>query len=325
MNKVDSAENLWKKIFSPQNKLKRDKIKQKLKDNAELTIMTLPGVIGLILFSYLPIYGIVIAFKNFNPVKGIMGSDWVGFKNFDLLFKSPDLLRLLRNTVLYSFDFLVVGMIGSLLIALFLYYMNSRIGVKVYHTIMILPKFMSIVLMSYIVFSILNPASGILNQLFAALGLEKIDWYAKAAAWPWILTIVEIWRTIGFGCILFYAAMMGIDETLFEAAKLDGANRWQQTWYVVLPSLTMIISIQLILSIGGLFSGDMGLFYQIPRNVPALYSTTDIINTYVYRGTLEGRYSIAAAIGLFQNGLGLVLVLLSNAVVRKISPENSLL
>ncbi len=303
----------------------RRKILQTLRDNAELSLMVLPGVVGLILFNYLPMYGIVIAFKNYNPVKGIFGSPWVGLKNFEMLFRSSDLFRLLRNTVLYSLDFLVIDMLGCLIVALLLYFMRSRVGVKIYNTIMILPKFMSIVLIAYIVYSILNPASGILNQFNVLLGGKKVDWYAKPGAWPVILSVVEVWRSVGYGCILYYATMVGIDESLFEAAKLDGANRWQQTIHIILPSLKMIICINLILAIGGLFGGDMGLFYQVPQNITALYPTTDIINTYTYRGTLSGQYSTSSAIGLFQNAVGLLLVLGSNAVVRRISPENSLL
>ena len=190
---------------------------------------------------------------------------------------------------------------------------------------MILPKFLSMVLIAFIVYSILNPASGILNQIIRAFGGSgKTDWYAKPEAWPWVLTIVHIWQTVGMNSIVYYAALMGIDEALFEAARIDGANKWKQTRYIAIPHLTSIMIITTILAFGNLFNGDFGLFYQTTRDVGLLYSTTDIISTYTFRGLMGGNMGVSAAVGLFQSCAGLVLVVLVNLIVKKISPENSL-
>ncbi len=298
--------------------------KGKLWDNFEFLMMAAPGIILLFLFNYLPMFGIVIAFKDFNPNKGILASPWNGVANFKFFFTSPDAVRIIRNTVLYSLDFMFITMACAVALALLFYVLKNRVMLKVYNTVVILPRLLSMVLIAYIVYSFLNPVSGMLNRLLAVFGVEAVDWYAEPAAWPFILTFVHIWQTVGMSSIVYYAALMGIDDSLFEAAELDGANRIQQIRYVAIPHLYSVMSIQLILAFGGLFSGDFGLFYQTTRDVGILYPTTDIINTYVFRGLKNGSLSVSAAIGLVQSVLGLIMVVGVNKIVQKISPENSL-
>ncbi len=296
-----------------------------MRDSLSLSLLALPGIVLLFIFNYLPMYGLVVAFKQFNPNQGIWKSPWVGWDNFEFFFTSQDAWRVLRNTVLYSLDFMFIGLFFAVVIALLLYNLRSQVGVKIYNTVMILPKFLSMVLIAFIVYSILNPASGILNQIIRAFGGSgKTDWYAKPEAWPWVLTIVHIWQTVGMNSIVYYAALMGIDEALFEAARIDGANKWKQTRYIAIPHLTSIMIITTILAFGNLFNGDFGLFYQTTRDVGLLYSTTDIISTYTFRGLMGGNMGVSAAVGLFQSCAGLVLVVLVNLIVKKISPENSL-
>lgn len=302
----------------------RSKMKVSRKYNLTLLGLCVPGLLCLFIFSYLPMAGIVIAFKDYVPLKGLFGSEWVGLKNFEFFFKSQDLFRTIRNTVLYSIEFLALDLILGVLIALLLYFMRSRIGVKVYHTIMLIPKFLSIVIVSFISYSFLSPSFGVLNQIITYFGKEPVAWYSHSQYWPWILTIVHIWMALGSGCLYYYAALTGIDPSLFEAAEIDGANTLQKTWYVAIPELVPIMILTTILGIGNLFSGDMGLFYQVPRQQGVLFETTDIINTYTYRGLLGGDMSRSAAVGLFQSVVGFVLVITTNTIVRKIRPENAL-
>jgi len=305
-------------------KLNTNGRKKMIKENISLFMMTLPGLIFVILFSYLPMSGIVIAFKKYVPRKGIWGSDWVGFDNFKFFFTSQDAARTIRNTVLYSLDFLVVDLIVGVGMALLLYHLRKGIYIKVYHTVILLPRFISIIIISYISYSILSPTYGVLNQMITFFGGDPVRWYNEPGYWPAILTIVHIWQIAGSGCLYYYAALVGVDNALLEAASLDGASTLQKCRYILIPSLTPIIAISVILSIGHIFSGDMGLFYQIPMDQGALYSTTDIIDTYTYRALLDGSLSRSSAVGLFKSVTGLILVVAANGVIKKISPENSM-
>lgn len=295
------------------------------KENLELFVLTLPGIVLLFIFNYMPIFGIIVAFKKFNPNLGILGSQWVGFRNFEFFLSSNDASRITRNTVLYSLNFMITGLVCAVVIALFLYNLTSNRCVKLYSTIMIMPKFISIVLIAFIVYAVLNPVSGVLNQTIQAFGgLGKTDWYAKPMMWPFFLTVIHIWQTVGYTSILYYASLMGIDESLFEAARIDGANKWQQTIHIAIPHLIPLMTITTILAFGYLFNGDFGLFYQTTRDVGLLYSTTDIINTYTFRGLMGGNIGISSAVGLLQSVVGLLMMVMVNSIVKRISPENSL-
>jgi len=294
------------------------------KKNWQLLILCIPALTAYILFQYVPMAGIVLAFKKYKYNLGIFGSEWVGFKNFEYLFKSPDLWRITRNTVGYSVAFLLVGLLVEVGIALLLYEIDNRKSLKFYQTYLQFPRFMSWVVVGFISYALFNPTYGVLNQLLSAVGVNRLDVYSKPSAWPIILVIFDQWKGAGTGMILYYAALMGIDHSLYEAAAIDGATRWQQTKYISIPSLASVATIRLILQIGNIFSGDFGLFYQIPRNIGLLYPTTDIVNTYVFRSLQGGRYTAGAATGLLQNVLGLIMVLLTNKIVKKIAPENAM-
>ena len=305
--------------------IEKKKSRRNMKDNLEFLLMALPGIVQIFLFKYLPMFGIVIAFKKFNPNLGIFKSEWNGLKNFEYFVKSQDAWRVTRNTVLYSLDFMFMELVAAVTVALLLFNLRSRRSVKVYNTIMILPKFISTVIVAYIVYALLNPASGLLNQVLAFFGGKgDTDWYAKPEAWPFILTTIKIWTVAGMSSIIYYASLMGIDDALFEAADLDGANIWQKTWHISIPHLKPLMIVLTILAFGSLFGGDFGLFYQTTRNVGVLYPTTDIVDTYVFRGLESGNYAVSAAVGLLQSVLGLIMVVLMNTIVKKISPENSL-
>ncbi len=303
-------------------KKKRNRVSWK--ENIQMVIMTLPGVILLFVFCYLPLPGIAIAFKKFNPNKGIWGSPWVGLGNFEFFFTSQDAARTITNTVLYSCVFLVVDLVAAVALALMLYYLRSRRATKFYNTVVIIPKFMSMVIIAFIVYALLSPSYGLINQILALFGHEGINWYSEPKYWPVILTVTHVWQTVGMNSVLYYSSLMGMDETMLEAAKIDGAALRHQIRYVILPHLVPIMIITTILAIGGLFSGNLDLFYQVPKDQGLLYPTTDIINTYVYRALVKGSLEKSAAVNLFQSLIGFVLVVATNLGIRKISPENSL-
>jgi len=296
-----------------------------LGDNILLTLFTLPAVVLVFIFSYLPMGGLVLAFKDYTYSGGIFGSKWVGFKNFQYFFRSLDAWRITRNTLGYGILFLAVGTICALTVALLLYEVKSRRAVKFYQTALTLPRFISWVIVSYITYIFLSPTQGLLNSAITAVGGQRVNWFNNPKYWPVILTIVTIWKSVGLDSIMYYAALMGLDAEMFEAAQIDGANRFQQAWRISLPSLRPTITILCILALGNIFRGDFGLFYQIPRDVGVLYPATDIIDTYLYRGLQSGFIGPTAAVGLFQSFVGMIAVLGANAVVRKISPESSLI
>ena len=314
------------KLIKAQKKVQRKSSRHAAtrKYNRTLLGLCVPGIISLILFNYLPMFGIIIAFKDYNPVKGIFKSEWVGLSNFKYFFLSQDAFRTIRNTVLYSVEFLVLDLFFGVLVAVLLYNLKSRRGVKIYHTIMLIPRFISIIIIAYIAYGFLNPARGVLNEVIKHFGRAPVSWYTEPKYWPAIITIVYIWKSLGAGCLYYYAALTGIDTSLFEAAEIDGANVLQKTWHVAIPELIPIMVMSTILGIGAIFQGDMGLFYNVPRDTGLLYEATDIINTYTYRALLGGSLEKSAAVGLFQSAVGLILVLSTNAIVRKISPENSM-
>ena len=294
------------------------------KETFHLDLMSLPGVLLLVVFNYLPMIGIVIAFKDYNPNLGIWGSAWNGLDNFKFFFTSQDAARTIRNTLMYSSSFLILDLICAVGLALMFYNLRSKRALKFYNTVVILPRFMSPVIIAFIVYIILNPSYGLLNQLIIALGGSKIQWYSNSKYWPAILTITHIWQTVGMNCIIYYASLMSLDDSLLEAARLDGANKWQETWHVVIPHLIPVMVISTILGLGSLFQGDFGLFYQVPKDVGLLYPTTDVINTYTYRALQSGSFGKSTAVSLFQSTMGCLMVLITNGIVRKVSPENSL-
>ncbi|MBR2036523.1 MAG: sugar ABC transporter permease [Lachnospiraceae bacterium] len=298
--------------------------KRMIRESISMGMLAIPGIIFLLIFEYLPIFGIVIAFKNFKPLKGIMGSDWCGLDNFKYFFTSNDALVTIRNTVLYNVAWLILGTICSVGLALMFYSVKNGKALKVYNTVMIMPKFLSAVLLSFVAEMFLNYRYGYLNQIMDNLGGGRIDWYTKPEFWPFILTIVQVWSTVGVSSMIYYAALMSLDESLLEAARVDGANKVRQIWHVMLPHLTPIIVIQNIISIGHMFSSNLDLFYQVPQNVGLLYPATDVINTYTFRTLQQGHLARAAAVGLAQSVAGFVLVVITNGIVKKVSPENRL-
>lgn len=301
------------------------KKKRSFRENAELSALLIPGVLYFLIFCYLPMIGVIIAFKDYRNNLGIFKSKWIGFKNFEFFFTSQDAVRIFRNTIGYGIAFIILGLVCAVLVALLLYEVRSRAALKYYQTTMILPHFLSWVIVGYITYILLEPNLGVINKMLELFGFEGKQWYSEPKYWIVILPIVNIWKTVGLNCIMYYAALMGVDKELFEAATLDGAGRVKQIMYISIPSLVPLMITLTILHVGNVIRGDFGLFYTIPRDIGLLYPTTDIIDTYVYRGLREGDdLGITAAVGLFQSVVGLIMVVGTNLIVKKIDPEQSL-
>lgn len=303
---------------------------RRFKANKELLFLALPGAVWFLIFSYLPMFGVVIAFKNFRItgksfIKSLIDSDWVGFKNFEFLFKTNDAWVITRNTVLYNLVFIVLGIVLPVCLAIIVNELLNKKMAKVYQSAMFLPYFLSWVVVSYCLFAFLSVDKGYINHLLAKLGHGEISWYTEPKYWPFIIIFMSQWKGIGYGTVVYLASIAGIDKTYYEAAMIDGATKWQQIKSITLPLLKPVITILFILSIGKIFNADFGLFYQLPKDSGPLYPVTNVIDTYVYRGLMNlGEIGMSSAAALYQSVVGLILILLSNYVVKKIDSENSL-
>ena len=285
-------------------------------------IMALPVFLILFFIMYVPMAGLVMAFKNFDYSKGIWGSDWNGLENFKFLITSKSIfLNMTKNTLIYYFIFTAVGTFLNVVLAIAIDQFVFKRVAKTMQTLMIIPVFISYAAVQFIVYAFISTDTGILNN---ALGMD-IRFYSEAALWPYILTIVKIWNSVGYGSVLYMSVLAGIDTELYEAAEIDGANKWQQIWHITLPALIPMITVMLLLSVGSVMRSDTGLFYQVTRNSGTLYSTTQVIDSYVLNAIFKNsNFGFVAATSLFQSVIGLLMMLFANGMVRKIAPENSL-
>lgn len=296
------------------------------KNQIPLFLMIIPGCIYLLINNYIPMFGVFIAFKNIDYAKGIFKSDWVGFTNFTYLFKTKDAFIMTRNTVLYNIAFIVIGTIVGIAVGIMLSELRGKFKSKFYQTVILLPYLLSWVIIAYIGYAFMSNDTGLLNNvLLPKLGLKPVSWYAEPKVWPFIILFFNIWKGIGYSSILYLSTIIGIDKSLFEAARVDGASKWKQIRNITLPLLKPMVIMLTIMSIGRIFSSDFGLFYQLPMNSGALYPTTQTIDTYVYRGLMQlNDVSMSAAAGLYQSFVGFILVIITNSIVRKVSSENAL-
>jgi putative aldouronate transport system permease protein len=295
------------------------------KKNFPLFLMLLPGSLAVITFNYLPLAGLVMAFKKINYIDGPFFSPWVGLDNFKFMFEDAMYL-ITRNTLLYNLTFIVLGLICSVSFAIALNELKSKIGKKVYQTIIMLPHFLSMVIVSYLVLAFLNPEYGLVNTAILKVD-EPIFWYNEIKIWPYLLVFVHLWKSVGYSSIVYFAAIAGIDQEMYEAAVIDGASKWQQIRHITIPSLYPLMIILTILNVGKIFNADFGLFFQVPMGSGPLFPVTQVIDTYVYRmlrSAGSNSLGMAAAAGFYQSVCGFILVLTTNAIVKKIDPEKSL-
>ncbi|MBW7455772.1 ABC transporter permease [Paenibacillus sepulcri] len=292
--------------------------------NRQLFILTLPALLFKLIFNYLPLIGLVIAFKNYNYAKGLLGSDWVGWDNFKFFFTSDNAFRITRNTILYNSAFIVLTILIAVTLAILMNEINRR-WLKLHQTVLILPYFLSWVVISYVTLGFFDQTSGYLNELLIRFGGHPVKWYQESQYWPYILVLVKLWKMVGFSTLIYYAGIIGIDTSYYEAARIDGANKWQVITRITVPLLVPLIVVLFIVDVGNIFRADFGLFYFIPNDTSFLYGTTDVIDTYVYRSLrVVGNIGMSTAIGLYQSVVGLVLVLAANALIRKVNSDNAL-
>lgn len=314
------AKSEYDDILAQRKKIKRQ---EERKRNIPLYLMMLPGLLYLIANNYLPMFGILIAFKKVNFTVGLFKSPWCGFDNFEYLFKTKDAFLMIRNTVCYNLVWIALGLVISVFIAICMAEISSRKIAKVIQPIICFPSMVSAVILSFIVYAFLSTSYGYLNATI--FKDNPVNWYATAKYWPLILTIVHFWQNAGQSSIIYMASIGGIDKSLYESARLDGATKWQQIRHITLPMLKPMIILMLLMSIGRIFNSDFGLFYQVPLGNGLLASTTQTIDTYVYRALLElNNISMSSAASVFQAIIGFVLVLVSNLLVRAVEPDNAL-
>ncbi|MBQ6551294.1 MAG: sugar ABC transporter permease [Lachnospiraceae bacterium] len=305
---------------------KKKKWVAKLRRYWPLYLMLVPGTIYLIINNYIPMFGLLIAFKKVDYSVGILKSPWTGFSNFTYLFATNDAYIMFRNTILYNIVFIILGNLLGLVTAIAMDTIKNKFFKNFSQVVILIPYLLSIIIVTYIVYAFLNPSNGFVNNsILKPLGADPVNWYNVPKPWPVILTIVYLWMSFGYTSILYYSTLIGIDKTLYEAAVVDGAGTWRQIRNVTLPCMKGTIIILLILAVGRICYSDFGLFYQIPMHSGLLYKTTQTIDTFVFRALLEqNNIGRSSAAGLFQSVLGFILVLTANTIVSKLDKESAL-
>ncbi|MBI6019675.1 sugar ABC transporter permease [Clostridium perfringens] len=316
------AKKLLKEKLTMKDRMKR------FRNNKELLLLTIPGAIWFLVFAYLPMFGVIVAFKRWRIHGGffesLMNSKWVGFDNFKFLFQSSDAWLITKNTVLYNLVFIILGIVLPVTLAILLNELLNKKLAKFYQSSMFLPYFLSWVVVSYCLYAFLSPEKGYVNGILQSMGGKGISWYTEPKYWPFIIIFMSQWKAVGYGTVVYLASICGIDKSYYEAAMIDGASKFQQIKYITVPLLKPVMIIMFITSIGGMFRGDLGLFYQLPKDSGALYPVTNVIDTYVYRGLMNlGDIGMSSAASLYQSFVGLILIVTSNAIVRKVDEENA--
>ena len=295
-----------------------------MRRNWMLYLFTVPALLYILIFKYLPMAGIVIAFQKFNPVKGLFGSKWIGFENFRFFFRGSQWGGVTFNTFYLNLLFIVTGTIAAIFIAVMMTELTKGPYVRVSQSVMILPNFISWVVVALFSIAFLG-GNGVINKVISTLGGDSIAFYNNAAIWPLIFVIIKIWKGAGFGAVVYMAAITGIDTEIYEAATIDGASRLQRIFLITLPLLKDTVILMTLLAVGGIFYGDFAMIYAFVGDNAALFSTTDVIDTYVFRALrTSGNMGMSAAVGLYQSLIGFILVVFTNTIVKKVNPESAI-
>ncbi|WP_270169275.1 ABC transporter permease [Paenibacillus sp. SYP-B4298] len=293
--------------------------------NRHLYLLALPGVLFLLIFAYLPMFGHIVAFKRFRPSDGLWGSEWVGLDNFKFFFGSDDWLHITLNTLFINSLFIVFTLGIALVLAVFINELRHALYKRLAQSVIFLPYFVSWLVVSFMTYAVFNTSDGVLNKLLAGLGREGYNWYGNAELWPYILTMLFVWKMSGYVTIIFFSAITAISGEYYESAKLDGASRFQQILHITLPLLRPTLVVLLLLQIGRIFYGDFGMIYGIIGDNPILIPTTDVIDTFSFRALRQlGNFSMAGAVVLYQAIMGLITIVLFNWVAKKIDSDSSL-
>lgn len=303
-------------------------------DDLQLFFLSLPTALWYLLFCYIPMFGIVIAFKELRiaPGKGFLyslfvNSKWVGLTNFEFLFRTKYAFTIFRNTIGYNLIFITLGVAVPVALAIFISELYSKKLAKVCQTAMFLPHFLSWVVVSYFVFAFLSTDKGLINNIIKSFGGQPYSWYKESGPWPFILIFMQMWKTVGYGMVVYLASISGIDASLFEAAIIDGASKNQQIRYITLPLLRPIMSIMFVLAIGRIFNSDFGLFYRLPLDSNSLVSVTQTIDVYVYKalfGATRPQYNVSSAASFMQSALGCLTLVIANRVVKRFDEDAGL-
>ena len=314
-----------KPVVNDQLSYKKPSFWQLLVQNKTLILMCTPAIIFFFVFSYMPMPGAYIAFTNFQYNKGIFNSPFIGLQNFKFLFMSGQLTLLLKNTVLYNIAFILIGNLLQLMFAILLNEVASKWFKKTTQSMMFLPYFISDVLVSLLVYNLLNYDYGFISNLVRNMGSEMAKVYQMPNAWPIIIVLVNLWKGTGYGTVVYFAAITGMDTSMMEAAQIDGANGFQRIRYITLPTLKPTVVILFLFAVGGILKGNFGLFYNLVGNNSMLFKTTDIIETYVYRSMMNSfNFAQSSAVGLFQSVVGFFIVIGANAFAKKLDPDYAL-
>jgi putative aldouronate transport system permease protein len=299
----------------------------RIKNSSQLYLMAIPAVVLFFCFAYLPMFGLVIAFKRYTFDRGIFGSAWADpwYRNFMILINNPGAFNAMKNTLFLNALFISVGTVFALVLALSFNEIHSRVYKRITQSITFLPFFISTVVVGVLVAGVLAYETGSLNGILVSMGATKVNFYMNASYWPAIMLIVNIWKGAGYSSIVYLAAISGIDDTYYEAAEIDGATRFQQTWHVTLPLLRPTVIILTILAVGRIMNADFGLFFNVTRDIGTLYPTMDVLDTYIYRALRRmGDVGISSATGFFQSVVAFILVLISNKLANKIEEDSAL-
>jgi len=298
---------------------------KKIKKTIPIFIMLLPGFLYLLINNYLPMGGLIIAFKDVKWNIGIWNSEWVGLANFEYLFKTPDAFNITRNTIVYNIVFILLNLVVALLYAVLLSEIKKKICVKIYQTVIMLPFMISMVIVSYLAYAFLAGDNGLFNGLLNNLGRDSISWYTEPKYWPVILVVINCWKSVGYGTVVYLSSILGVDQELYEAAAVDGISELQKIRYITLPMIKPTIITMMLLNVGRIFYSDFGLFYQVPMSSGALIDVTSTIDTYVYRGLITlGDVGMSSAAGFYQSIVGFILIVLANWFTNRYSKENAL-
>lgn len=299
------------------------------RDDTELSILAAPTVIWYLLFCFLPMFGIIIAFKEFKIhggfLESLLKSDWIGFRNFEFLFSSNDAFIIVRNTLLYNIVFIILGIVLPVATALMVGQLHSKKMAKVYQTAMFMPYFLSWVVVAALVWAFLSYDKGFVNGIIESVGGTPVQWYMEKKYWPGLLIFMNVWKGLGYSMVVYLATITGIDSTYYEAAVIDGATKWQQMRHITIPLMKTVIIMMFIMSVGRIFYSDFGLFYQVPRDSNSLYTVTNTIDVFVFKQLKTSTPGMASAAAFLQSVLGCITILTANAIVKKIDPESAMI
>ncbi len=296
-----------------------------IRRNLTYLLMAAPALIVLVMFNYVPMFGLVLAFKNFTYRRGIFGSEWAGLANFKYIFGSGEIGVTLRNTILYHVAFTVTITCTAIALSILLFFVKSKKAANIYQRLANLPYMVSYTVIAYIIYILLKSNGGLINRLIESFGGEAVAWYTEPKVWPFIIVLANLWFGAGIKMIYYYSAFMAVDESIFEAADMDGAKWYHKVFKIMLPSIAPTVCILLIMDLGNLLASNFSLFYSVTMDSSALYSVTDVLSTYEYRGLTMGNIGTTTALGLFTSVVQVVATLSINGIVRKIDPDSALL